>query len=154
MNTVLFTVSLVLLTGLMFLTATDVTGRFFGHPLRGAYQISEIMQVAIVCLAWPFTTEKMAHVRLDLLISRFPGWVQNKIDILTQTLSLVVFSIIAWQGVLLVRQALDLGDLIAIVDIPLFPFLIVIPIGAGANCFVLLVQLSDLLTEARKGTTK
>ena len=150
-SNILFSISLFLLAALMFLTAADVTGRSFGNPIRGAYQISEILQVAVICLAWPLTTSAMGHVRLDLLVSRFSPWLQNKIDFLTTFLSLLVFVIITWQGVVLARRTIELGDLIAIIDIPLYPFVFVIPVGAFLNCLVLLIQLRNLLKEARGG---
>lgn len=147
----LLTIPLLLVLVLAFLTATDVTGRFFGHPIRGSYQISEILQIALICLAWPFTTAGVGHVSLDLVVSKFPNWLQNKIDIFTHSLSLVVFAVITWQGVLLVQRCADLGDLVPIISLPLYPFLVVIPVGAFANCFVLFSQIRDLLVKQGEG---
>ena len=149
-NNTLCIVALALLAVLMFLTATDVTGRFFGYPIRGALQMSEMMQVMIICLAWPFTTATMGHVRVDFFVSHFPLWLQNKIDIITNILTLFVFILIAWQGVILTMSNMEMGDLVAIINIPLFPFQIIVVIGAFVNCFALVVQIINLFLDEAK----
>ena len=148
---VLVGVSLIILACLMFLTAADITGRLFGKAIKGAYQMSEIMQVAIICLAWPFTTANFGHIKVEFFMTRLPSWIQNKINIFTHILSVVVFGLIAWQGIVLVKRSRDLHELIGIIDIPLFPFQVVIFIGAFVNCLVLLVQLGYLFTQSKEG---
>ena len=143
-------VALVILTSLMFLTASDITARFFGNAIDGAYQISEIMQVWIICFAWPFTTANFAHVRLEFFIQKFPSWLRHKIDILNNLIVVLIFGLISWQGIELVKRSRELHELIGIIEIPLFPFQVAISIGAFANFLVLLVQLGNLFTQTSR----
>ena len=80
---IMLVLSMAILAGLMFLTVADISLRALGHSLRGAYQISELVQVGLICLAWPFATDSNAHVRVDFFINRFPPWLQHKINIFT-----------------------------------------------------------------------
>ena len=150
-NNVLLVIGLTALTGIMFLTGADVLGRYLGHSIVGAYQISEIMELWMICLAWPFAEAIDVHIRMDVVVSRFSKRTQNKIDIFTYILTLGVFCLIAWQGFELVKRNFELGELVGIIGIPLSPFQVVIFIGAGANCLVLFSKLLKLFTCLRKG---
>lgn len=137
--------SMAILAGLMLLTVADIGGRAFGLSLRGAYGISELLQVGLVCLTWPFATDTNAHVRLDLFINKFPHWLQHKVNIFTCAIAVAIFGIISWQGIALVKMSCELGEIVAIVGVPLYPFQIFVPVGAGITCIVLLIKLIKLI---------
>ena len=149
-SNILFAIGLAALAGIMFLTVADVLGRYLGHSIIGAYQVSEIMELWMICLAWPFAEAIDVHIRMDVVVSRFSKRAQNKIDIFTYILTLGVFCLIAWQGFELVKRNFELGELVGIIGIPLSPFQVVIFIGAGANCLVLFSKLLKLFTYLRK----
>jgi TRAP-type C4-dicarboxylate transport system permease small subunit len=148
-NLALF-VSMALLVGAMFFTTADVTGRFFGHPIPGSYQISELILVWIVCLAWPYLTGTKGHVRVEMLVSRLPPRIQKRIGLFTHVVALCVFLLIAWQGVEMVMLSIRMNDQVSIVDIPLYPFQVIVPLGAFLVCPVLLIQLIQLVTGRTK----
>ena len=137
---VVFIVSLALLAGLMFLTAADVIGRGVGYLIIGSYQIIEIMQVGLICLAWPMTTSQSGHIRVDFFLLKCPEWLQARIDVLNNLIVAGIFGILTWQGIELVRRSWELHELISIIDIPLFPFQVVIPAGAAVSCAISLVR--------------
>lgn len=146
---ILFAVAMGLVACLMFLTAVDVIGRFFGRPIIGSYQISEIMQVWIICLSWPYAARVMAHVRVDMLVEKLPKRMQYTIDLVMHLIVLAIFVLISWQGYELVMRTRALGELIGIINIPLAPFQIVVPLGALATILVLIAQLPDLIATMR-----
>lgn len=137
--------------GLMFLTAFDVTGRSFGHSVPGAYQISEIMEVWIICLAWPVTELVKGHVEMDIVFTRLSRPTQHRIEIFTNLLTLGIFCLVIWQGITLVKRNFDMGELIPILQIPLYPFQVVISIAAAVNCLVLVVRLLGFFGYKSKG---
>ena len=151
LSKIVFFVSLAVLAGLMFLTAADIIGRGLGRLIVGSYQIIEIMQVGLICLAWPLTTGKMGHVRVDVLLGKFPQKLRNKVEIFNHAVCAVIFAIISYQGVALVKMSWDLNELISIINIPLFPFQVVVPLGASLSCLVLLLQIVKLLRPPREG---
>ncbi len=137
--------SLVVLAALMFMTAFDVLGRYVGYPITGAYQLSEIMEVWIICLAWPITELARGHIEMDIVFSRLSASQQRRIEVFDNLAVLGIFSLVTWQGMALVQRNYELGELIPIIQIPLYPFQLIIPLAAAANCLVLLVRLAGLL---------
>lgn len=135
----------------MFLTAVDVIGRFFGRPISGSYQISELTQLWIVCLAWPLSIIKSSHVSVKFLIFRMPSVIKKISSILTHLIAMGVFASIAWQGLEMVKRSFRQVELVNILDIPLYPFQIAVPLGAFISFIVLLVQLFMLSRAVIKG---
>ncbi|HBE44457.1 MAG TPA: hypothetical protein DDW17_03135 [Deltaproteobacteria bacterium] len=137
--------SMVIVAGIIFLTAFDVIGRFFGHAIRGAYQISEISEVWVICLAWPFTEMVNGHVFMDIVYTRLPRPAQHIIEVFTNLLTLAVFCIIVWQGIVLVNRSYSLGEVIPIMEIPLYAFQVIIPLAAAVTCVILIIRLTRLI---------
>ena len=137
--------ALLVLASLMFITAFDIIARSFGHSVPGAYQISEIMEVWMICLAWPVTEMMKGHIDMDLVVSRLSSPAQNRIEIFTNLVTLGIFSLIVWQGMALVKRNFELGELVSIIQVPLYPFQLVIPVAAAINCLVLIGRLAKLL---------
>lgn len=142
-----FVVSSALLAGLMFLTAADVIGRGTGYLIVGSYQIIEIMQVGLICLAWPMTTSKSGHIRVDFFLLKFPLRIRTKVDVINNLIVAAIFGILTWQGIELVRRSWELDELISIINIPLFPFQIVVPAGAAVSTLISILRAIILLRE-------
>ena len=57
-----------LLFGLMALTAADVVGRYvFNWPLRGAFEITELLLLALIFAGLPLASRTGEHVTLDFI---------------------------------------------------------------------------------------
>lgn len=55
-----------LLFSLILVTCVDVIGRyFFSAPLRGAFEITELLLAALVFTALPLTTERREHIEKE-----------------------------------------------------------------------------------------
>ena len=58
----------VLLFGLMVLTTADVVGRYlFNSPLRGAFEITELLLLALIFAGLPLASRADEHVTLDFI---------------------------------------------------------------------------------------
>lgn len=136
-----FAFAMLFTMGLMFLTAVDVIGRFFGRPISGSYQISELTQLWIICLAWPLTVSMSSHVSVTFIISRLPTIAKQIAGVLVNFVAMAIFAIIAWKGFEMVMRSREQAELVNILDIPIYPFQIAVPIGAALSFLVYLVQL-------------
>jgi len=145
------TISMMFVVGTMFFTTVDVVGRFFGRPILGSYQISELILVWIICLAWPLTTGVQGHVRVEVLVSHLPQIVQDVIGLLVQLLVLGIFVLLVWQGIEQIKTSIELGELVSIIDIPLYPFQFAVPIGALLTCPVVIRQFFQLIRKLKTG---
>jgi len=146
-----FALSMLLIVGLMFLTAVDVIGRFFGRPISGSYQISELTQLWIICLAWPLSITMSSHVSVKFLTTRLSSGAKKVTGILAHLITMSVFAAIAWQGLEMVKRSWAQAELVNILDVPLYPFQVAVPIGAFIGFVVLLVQLCILSRKMIKG---
>jgi TRAP-type C4-dicarboxylate transport system permease small subunit len=96
----LTSITLVMLFVLLILGAGDVIGRYtLNSPITGTKEISSMLVAGIVLLGWAGTQAKGAHVKVELVLNRFPQRTQVIINIVTTFLSLVLFSLIVWQSI-------------------------------------------------------
>jgi TRAP-type C4-dicarboxylate transport system permease small subunit len=75
---------------------TDVTGRWFGAPLTGAQDISQMAMVILVFGAMALCDKIGGHVAVDLLESSFPDWLNWLAEIAGAVVGAVIFAGIAW----------------------------------------------------------
>jgi len=137
---------------MMFLTVVDVCLRFlpFTKPIVGAYEMSEFMMVILVFFALAYTETTKGHIRVDILVSRFPPRTQAIIDSITYLLGLVVLVLMVWQNFVVGMVKLEAGDITGGIPLPVGPFHMVIVVGAALFCLVMLVNLLDSLAKVMK----
>jgi TRAP-type C4-dicarboxylate transport system permease small subunit len=141
----------VLLFVLMVLGVADVIGRYvFNRPIIGSSEISQIIVGTIVFLSLGFTHLKKGHVIVDFFLVRFSSQSKTMASITTISLSLALFSLIAWQALLAAKQYHGAGRLVDIVHIPLAPFLLIVSLGSLVICFVLIMELVQCILHIRK----
>jgi len=128
---------------MMFLTTADVTLRYFlNRPIKGAFELSEFMMVVIVFFGLAYTAAQRGHVSVELVVSRFGERVQALIDSVTSLLSLGIFSLITWQTALNAKAAWLSGEVSMDLQLPVFVFKSLVPLGSLVLCLELLVSLT------------
>jgi TRAP-type C4-dicarboxylate transport system permease small subunit len=148
---VLMSISMGILSVLMFLGAADVIGRYFlNKPIKGAYELSQPMLAAVILFSWAYVQSKKGHVSVDLLVVRLRPRIQAAIDFCTTTIILILCSLMVWQGIVKCMYAHKIGEVLDVVDIPLYPFLLVVPIGAFFISLELILQLVISFTKMAK----
>ena len=133
---------------LMVLTVTNVILRdLFNKPIRGTPELSEFMMVIVIflALAWCAVTRK--HVRVDLIVARFPPRVQIILDSITLFITLGIFVIITWRSFLESRVVYDTTSLLRL---PHAPFYWIMTVGLIVFCLAIAVLLIENIAEARK----
>lgn len=132
---------------LMLLVVADVIGYQFGAPIKGTPEISEFMIVIVVflSLAWCAVTRK--HVKVDLIVSRFPSRVQAILDSITLLAALVIFGIMTWRSFL---ESTEVYDITSILRVPHTPFYWIMTFGLALFCLSIVVLVIENIIEARK----
>lgn len=132
----------VVLAAMMLLTVLDVFLRFvFNRPIRGGMEITEHMMGVLSFLAISYCATEGRHVKVDLLVSRLKDRGQTIFAIIGWALSLVLFIPMT---LVYIPEAIDIqsyGEQSEVLNIPAFPFYIVVIIGCGLLSMVLLVEL-------------
>ena len=100
---------------MMVLTFLDVIGRyFFGSPVNGAYELTEVLLAFVVFFALPLVTLDDGHITVSLFDPWFKG-LARKLKKLTINLMMVFI-----QGVMTWRLGLQAHDLVAYGDSSMF----------------------------------
>jgi len=135
---------------LTIVVAADAAGRYlFNRPIPGSLEITELMMVFIVFLAFAYVGSKDGHVRVDLVISLLPRRAQSYIDCLDSVISLGVMAIMVWQSVLYSLELRRSGNVTAYWGIPISPFLWVVAFGCMLLCFQLILRILQGVNQAR-----
>ncbi len=113
----------VLLFCMMTLTFVDVVLRYiFNAPLKGSFEITELMLVVLIFAALPLVSRREEHVVMDFLDRFLPFGIYRALRTLEHVVSAAVMT---GMGILLWQRASKLaayGDTTAILRIELAPF--------------------------------
>ena len=133
-------VPLVVAIIMVLLIVYNITGRYiFRTPLFGTI---EMIEMAIVIVAFlgvvAYTEVRRAHVRVEVLISRFPRRVQIILESIMKFIAAVFFVLMGWQSwELMLTRLFPRVMTTDLVNIPMGPFMGVIALG----CVLLSIQL-------------
>jgi len=138
------------LAAMMLITFSDVVLRYFGRPIKGAYDVVGLLGAAVVALPIAYTQIKRGHIAIEFLVSKVPRRTRTFIDILNHLLNVFFYSLLVWQSSLYGKKLLDLGRVSETIQIPIFPFAYTIAFGCSVMCLVLIVETIQLLKELVK----
>ena len=140
-------VSIVLV--IMLTTVADVALRYtFNQPVPGTVELTEYMMVFVVYCGIAWTQIKKGHVAVDIVAKRLTHKAQAILQSFTYVISLGIFCLASWLAFTRVKIVADSGLCSTALDIPRFPFQLVVGIGLGMLSLVLLADFIRSLAEA------
>src|SRR5215831_376463 len=112
-----------LLLGLMLLTAADVVGRYiFNWPIRGAFEVTELLLLALIFAGLPLASRADEHVTLDfidmVLSPRGRLLLRRFVDLVCGLL----FLGLAWRVWIKADKIAGYGDTTEVLRVPVGPF--------------------------------
>jgi TRAP-type C4-dicarboxylate transport system permease small subunit len=150
-GTILAFIGGVMFLALMFLGTGDVIGRYlFNHPIRGTYEISEVLMAGLILLSLAYTQRKGGHVTVELLVSRYPPRAKAIANFVTLLVSLVLFSVITRQSAILAVNYVQEHRIFQTIPLPTGPFHFFVPVGAFFLCLEFIIQMFQLVPRMRK----
>ncbi len=137
------------LLGLMVLfVAADVFGRYFlTRPIKGDYELVEVMTGLIISLSLSYALVADKHIRIEIFTSRCSQKTQRLLDILTYFSGLAVFTLASWQTVIYANSLRKNGLLIGVLPVPAYPFVYTVAISFIGLTLVFLVKFVHSLRE-------
>ena len=153
----LWGISGILILVMVFAATYGVMRRYaFNNPEPYSYEVS------IICLLWCFVLavaelEKQGrHIRVDIIAGRLPEIAQNIIlNIIAPIAGLFICVILTWRGWTTAMFALRISEVSSSAwAVPLFPVKVIVPIGYGLLCLILLIRLSRGIASLKSGTKK
>jgi TRAP-type C4-dicarboxylate transport system permease small subunit len=130
----------------MILTCADVVLRYFGYPIRGAYDITRVLGSVIFSLPIAYSYIKGYQVAVDSIFRRAPRVARMIIDSIVCLFSMAITAMIAWRAIYLGYDLYSTGRVTDTVPIPLWPFIYVMVLGFFVYCLVLLAEHLKALT--------
>ncbi len=129
---------------MMFWVTTDVFLRkFFSSGLPGTMPLVEMMLAIVVFFGAAYCQIQLRHVRINLIVPKFPPLTQVVIDSITYILTTVVIAIMLWRTGVYVIAVFITGEIPLAIDIPIWPAVALVTIGIAV---LLLILTRDLLS--------
>ncbi|MCO5073000.1 MAG: TRAP transporter small permease [Rhizobiaceae bacterium] len=128
-------------------TLVDVVGRYFNHPLYGAFEMIQMAMIFLIFTALPAVTLKREHVTVDLVQGVLPARIKHIALSLVGLIGAVVCGFYALQVWARAEYLQQIGETTQNLVLPVYPFVMVIAVMwvATALCFVVL-----LIEDARR----
>lgn len=105
-----------------------ISRRLFGHPTSWSFEISAILLLVITLLAASHIHRKDLHIRMDFLRQRLSRKALAWRQLVESILGVSYCALIVWKGLEFAVRGFHYHSS-SILALPLFPFLILIPIS-------------------------
>jgi TRAP-type C4-dicarboxylate transport system permease small subunit len=91
-------VASVILLAMMLLTFVDVVARYiFSRPVRGAFEITELMLLVLIFAGLPLVSFTDEHALMDFIDRVLPSGTQRALEGLVQGVCAAIMFLLAWQ---------------------------------------------------------
>ena len=143
-------VATVVLIALMLLTVSDVFLRYaFASPITGTTELTGMMMVCLLlALAWCAVEGR--HIKVGIVMDRFPPRVQATVDSVTLLAGLGVYIILVWQGFVASLYSWDFDVKSSMLDVPQFPFIMLLALSFAMLCIAMVTLLIQRIAELVK----
>ena len=130
---------------IMLLVTSDVTYRAIaGKAILGAYNLTEIMMVAVCFFAVAYTQNKRGHVRMEIVVSKTKGRARLLTEIVSSLLCLLISALMFYQSIVEVRGAISIRLFTpGVIKWPAWPLKIVVVFGVFLLCLRIAIQLGQ-----------
>jgi TRAP-type C4-dicarboxylate transport system permease small subunit len=133
-------VAAIFLLAMMLLTVADVALRAaFGTPIRGAYELVELLLAGTFFIALPAVFLRNDHIVVNLFDSALPRLVPL-LKRTTAGLAAIILAVIAWQGFLAAADSFAFNDVTADLGLPRYWHWAALLIGAVASTIAALAM--------------
>jgi TRAP-type C4-dicarboxylate transport system permease small subunit len=128
------------LAAMMLVTVADVLLRAVANrPIRGTFEIVELLLACTFFLALPATVLRDEHIVVDLLDTRAPRlvpWLKR----VSAALAVVMLGIITWQGWIAARDTLVFNDVTSDLSLPKLLYWIPLLLGIAGGAVAALAM--------------
>ena len=129
-----------IIVAMMVLTCADVVLRYFGYPIRGAYDITLVLGSTLFSLPIAYSYIKGYQVAVNSVFRPASRRVRIVIDSVVCLLGMGITAMIAWRAVYLGHDLYVRGRLTDTIPIPIWPFIYVMVLGFFLYCLALLAE--------------
>ncbi|MCD4743777.1 MAG: TRAP transporter small permease [Desulfobacteraceae bacterium] len=143
-------ISAISLASMMFLTFVDVVGRKVYYPIFGSVEIVGFLAMITIAGALPYTHKIDGHVGVEILVRLLPERVQTIISIITQFLSLILFSLATWQMFIYAQDTHRSGEVSMNLGFPVYLLMYVVSFGLLVFSLTLIESVINNIIKLRE----
>lgn len=133
---------------MMVLTVFNILIRLPFNAVPGIIEFVTYLFVIVVFFGIGYAAVKGDHVDVSLVVSKFTNRAQSIIGSIIGLLSLGIWILITWQGIVYGLEQFRIGEYSPALNLRLVPFRVVLVLGCIMLCLVLLVQCVKHLAKA------
>jgi TRAP-type transport system small permease protein len=123
LDRVLGAAAAILLFGMMVLTTADVVSRYFlNWPLRGAFEVTELLLLTLVFAGLPLASRAGEHVTLDFVDALLGAKAQSLLRRAVELACGVIILGLAWRVWTKAGKIASYGDTTDVLRLPVAPF--------------------------------
>ncbi|RLB13720.1 MAG: TRAP transporter small permease [Deltaproteobacteria bacterium] len=135
---------------MMALTSVDIFLRyFFRKPIPGTYEIVALLGAVAVSFAMAHTLAVKGHVAVSLIVQMFPKRLQGIVESFISIFGIILFALIAWQSILYGVDCQRSGEVSMTLQLPFYPIIYGVALGAAVVCLVLTVDLVNAISKVK-----
>lgn len=149
LNALLKIIGAIALTAMMLLTVADVVGRFFKAPIFGSVELVGFMAVIVMAAALPYTYKMDGHVGVEILVRLLPEKARLAIELVTRTLTLLLFATIAWQMFVYAADLKSAGEVSMNLEFPVHTIVYVLAGTLGIFSLTIAQGIVDTVKQFR-----
>ncbi len=135
---------------MMALTCVDVFLRyFFRKPIPGTYEIVSFLGAVAVSFAMAHTLAEKGHVAVSLIVQILPKRIQGIVESFISVFGIILFGLISWQSILYGVDCQRSGEVSMTLQLPFYPIIYGVALGAAVICLVLIVDLANAIANVK-----
>lgn len=124
----------------------------FESPEPYSYELSMMFLLWTFVLALAYLEKLDSHLRVDFFVVLLPKRIRTFfLNVVGPLAGFIFCAVLTWEGWTVAMYSLEIGEKsMSIWAIPLFPVKIVVPIGYGLLCIVLLLKIIQGILKIRE----
>ncbi|MCW5771348.1 MAG: TRAP transporter small permease [Rhodospirillaceae bacterium] len=127
---------------LMLLTVVDVVARYlFDAPLKGAFEITELMLLVLIFAGLPLVSNADEHVTMDFIDRMVPRFVLRALVRLVHLVSAGALLLLAWLTWIKAGRLGEYGDTTEVLNILISPFVYFMAVAIAATGLIHAIKI-------------
>ncbi len=122
--------------------------------IKGSNEFAAYFMIVIVMLAIPALRIKKGHVWVSMFVDKFPPRFRSRWMIVTQVIELAVFAMFTYASVLKLQNFLSTGTTTDVLNMPKWPFALVILIGFAEMTVFMVIDTIQAVIDAKNFDSK
>jgi tripartite ATP-independent transporter DctM subunit len=154
-TTFLNNIALAMVAACGLLTAVDVILRYvFNRPIFGSNELIEFMLFTLFAFSVAHCAIRSDHIIVDILTTRLPDKTRVVVETITGGFSVAICAIIAWRNFVYAGTLMGTSTSSTMLNIPVYPFLIVGGLGFTILTWALLADFVKSLNKLSNAGNK